>query len=173
MATKDGHGVHPLYPAVDHIECGNQSGSCQIVCYALNDVKGNLPHDCFEALRQAEAWSELMGKWQSSCHGAIFPLTLMANAVLPGGHGCLQARSDGERGAAHACRQGRVRAVRSTATASGTPATATFYLTRTSSTARGSTPTTASTGWMPAGARPTRFDATLGQGRDIRSPNQP
>jgi hypothetical protein len=29
---KGGKGVHPLYPAVDHIECGNVERGCQVVC---------------------------------------------------------------------------------------------------------------------------------------------
>src|SRR5579862_3857113 len=47
---KGGLGVHPAYPAVDHLEPGNDTWGYQIVRYALNDVKGHMPFDCFEAL---------------------------------------------------------------------------------------------------------------------------
>jgi len=62
---KGGLGVHPLYPAVDHIECGSGERGHQIVCYALNDVKGHVPFDCFEALKGTEPWKELMQRWRS------------------------------------------------------------------------------------------------------------
>jgi len=58
-----GRGSHPLYPAVDHIDPGNSAGGYQIVCYALNDLKGHLPYDCFEALRSTDAWKKLMEAW--------------------------------------------------------------------------------------------------------------
>lgn len=50
-----GRGCHPLSPAVDHIDPGNPKGGFQIVCYALNDLKGHLPLDCFKALRRTGA----------------------------------------------------------------------------------------------------------------------
>jgi hypothetical protein len=59
-----GRGCHPLYPAVDHIDPGNPHGGHQIVCYALNDLKGHLPFDCFEALKLTEAWKKLMAQWR-------------------------------------------------------------------------------------------------------------
>lgn len=59
-----GRGCHPLYPAVDHIDPGNPHGGHQIVCYALNDLKGHLPFDCFEALKVTAAWKSLMAKWR-------------------------------------------------------------------------------------------------------------
>jgi hypothetical protein len=62
--VKDGAGCHPLYPAVDHIDPGNPDGGYQIVCYALNDLKGHLPVDCFQALTQTEAWGRLMAAWR-------------------------------------------------------------------------------------------------------------
>ena len=61
---KGGLGCHPLSPAVDHIDPGNPSGGHQIVCYALNDLKGHLPTDCFNALRKTEAWKKLMQRWK-------------------------------------------------------------------------------------------------------------
>ena len=61
---KDGQGCHPLYPAVDHIDPGNRDGGFQIVCYALNDLKGHLPLDCFNALIATDAWRRLMQDWK-------------------------------------------------------------------------------------------------------------
>lgn len=60
----NGPGCHPLYPAVDHVDPGNPCGGFQIVCYALNDLKGHLPMDCFEALRATAAWKTLMVAWK-------------------------------------------------------------------------------------------------------------
>jgi len=51
---KGGHGCHPLSPAVDHIDPGNPSGGFQIICYALNDLKGHPPLECFDVLRLRE-----------------------------------------------------------------------------------------------------------------------
>ena len=59
-----GKGCHPLYPAVDHIDPGNPDGGHQIVCYALNDLKGHLPFDCFYALTQTNEWRSLMDRWR-------------------------------------------------------------------------------------------------------------
>jgi hypothetical protein len=53
-----------LSPAVDHIDPGNRDGGVQLVCYALNDLKGHLPVDCFEALRETQAWGRLMDAWR-------------------------------------------------------------------------------------------------------------
>lgn len=57
-------GCHPLYATLDHCSPGSQSHGYQIVCYALNDLKGHLPFDCFLALVQTEAWKHLMGAWR-------------------------------------------------------------------------------------------------------------
>ncbi len=59
-----GRGCHPLYPAVDHKDPGNPHGGHQIVCYALNDLKGHLPPDCFCALQRTKAWKRLMTCWR-------------------------------------------------------------------------------------------------------------
>jgi len=61
---KGGRGCHPLSPAVDHVDPGNAKGDFQLICYALNDLKGHLPPDCFNALRQADAWKQLMAAWK-------------------------------------------------------------------------------------------------------------
>jgi hypothetical protein len=62
--VKGGRGCHPLSPAVDHIDPGNPRGGYQIICYALNDLKGHLPQDCFEALVRTEPWQALMAQWR-------------------------------------------------------------------------------------------------------------
>ena len=56
--------MHPLYPAVDHRECGNPERGYDIVCYALNDVKGHMPFECFEALKRTMAWKAFMQRWR-------------------------------------------------------------------------------------------------------------
>ncbi len=61
---KDGPGCHPLSPAVDHKDPCDPKSGFQIVCYALNDLKGHLPVDCFDALSSSNAWKELMRKWK-------------------------------------------------------------------------------------------------------------
>ena len=63
-AIAEGEGCHPLYAAVDHIDPGNPKGGHQIICYALNDLKGHLPVECFEALKGTEAWRDLMRRWR-------------------------------------------------------------------------------------------------------------
>lgn len=61
---KGGKGCHPLAPAVDHVDPGNEAGERQIICYALNDVKGHLPLECFKALIETTAWKALMAEWR-------------------------------------------------------------------------------------------------------------
>ena len=84
---RDGQGCHPLYPAVDHIDPGNRSGGFQIVCYALNDLKGHLPLDCFNALVETDAWKRLMKRWAeqaalNSNDRASFKRLLRPNATV-------------------------------------------------------------------------------------------
>lgn len=62
--VKGGLGCHPLSPAVDPVDPGNPDGGHQLVCYALNDLKGHLPVDCFQALTQTSAWMRLMDSWR-------------------------------------------------------------------------------------------------------------
>lgn len=83
---KGGLGVHPLYPAVDHIECGNQERGCQIVCYALNDVKGHLPFDCFEALRATKPWEEFMRRWRLQAENNPYNREAFTSLVFPNGN---------------------------------------------------------------------------------------
>ena len=59
-----GRGCHPLSPAVDHVDPGNPDGEVQLVCYALNDVKGHLPLECFKALQKTAPWKALMDTWK-------------------------------------------------------------------------------------------------------------
>lgn len=66
---KDGKGVHPLYAAVDHVSPGDSS-EFQLVCYALNDLKGHLPKDCFMALAKTKPWRRLMRKWKQQSERA-------------------------------------------------------------------------------------------------------
>jgi len=64
-----GKGCHPLYASVDHKDPGNPD--CQIVCYALNDLKGHLPLNCFNALKETIEWRSLMKRWkQAACNPA-------------------------------------------------------------------------------------------------------
>lgn len=63
--VRAGRGCHPLSPAVDHVDPGNHTGPRQIICYALNDLKGHLPTDCFEALVDTKSWDRLMKAWRA------------------------------------------------------------------------------------------------------------
>lgn len=63
-STADGIGCHPLYAALDHSAPGSDAQGHQVVSYALNDLKGHLPHDCFLALVQTPAWQSLMTEWR-------------------------------------------------------------------------------------------------------------
>lgn len=81
-----GRGCHPLYPAVDHKDPGNPAGDFQIVCYALNDLKGHLPPDCFKALTKTKAWKNLMQRWAGQARNGrnereAFKRLLRPNAV--------------------------------------------------------------------------------------------
>jgi hypothetical protein len=59
-----GLGCHSLCPAVDHIDPSNPNSDVQIICHRLNDLKGFMPLDCFNALRATEPWKTLMYKWK-------------------------------------------------------------------------------------------------------------
>jgi hypothetical protein len=59
-----GAGCHPLYAALDHCAPGSDDKGHQIVCYDLNDLKGQLRYDCFEDLRTTPSWQRLMEKWR-------------------------------------------------------------------------------------------------------------
>jgi len=61
---KNGPGCHPLCASVDHKDPGNPRGGYQVICYALNDLKGHLPTECFGALCRTDAWKSLMQKWR-------------------------------------------------------------------------------------------------------------
>lgn len=63
--VRGARGCHPLSPAVDHVDPGNNSGRRQLVCYALNDLKGHLPVDCFDALQKTDPWIRLMEAWRA------------------------------------------------------------------------------------------------------------
>ena len=83
---KDGLGVHPLSPAVDHIECGTGERGYQIVCYALNDVKGHIPFDCFEALARTEPWMDLMRRWSSQAASDPLNREAFRKLIFPRGN---------------------------------------------------------------------------------------
>jgi hypothetical protein len=59
-----GKGCHPLYAALDHKDPGNPNGGFQIICCAINDLKGHLPLDCFNDLEKTPAWQSLMERWR-------------------------------------------------------------------------------------------------------------
>src|ERR1700694_4135578 len=83
---KGGLGVHPLYPAVDHIECGNRERGHQIICYALNDVKGHMPFECLEALKHTEPWKELMLRWNTLAQNEPFNREAFRKLISPNGN---------------------------------------------------------------------------------------
>jgi len=57
-------GSHPIYAALDHCAPGSRSDGFQVVSYALNDLKGHLPLDCFRELTQTPSWQRLMAAWR-------------------------------------------------------------------------------------------------------------
>ncbi|HSS47464.1 MAG TPA: hypothetical protein VLX28_00830, partial [Thermoanaerobaculia bacterium] len=48
----------------DHCAPGCDNRGHEIVCYDLNDLKGHLPFECFKALRDTDAWLDLMSRWR-------------------------------------------------------------------------------------------------------------
>lgn len=60
-----GKGCHPLTPALDHIDPSNPDGGFQIVCYALNDLKGHLRTELFNVLLVSDSWAKMMQEWRS------------------------------------------------------------------------------------------------------------
>jgi hypothetical protein len=62
--TRGGAGCHPLYAALDHSAPGTHVHGLQIVSYALNDLKGHLPLDCFRDLIKTPSWRRLMSAWR-------------------------------------------------------------------------------------------------------------
>ena len=79
----NGPGCHPLYPAVDHIDPGNPKGGFQIICYALNDLKGHLPLDCFLALSETKAWKNLMQAWKEQAERDPRDRSALMRLLLP------------------------------------------------------------------------------------------
>ena len=63
-STPGGPGCHPLYAALDHCAPGSRYHGIQIVSYALNDLKGHLPLDCFISLSRTPSWQRLMKEWR-------------------------------------------------------------------------------------------------------------
>jgi len=64
-ALKDGRGCHALYAALDHTKPSSDDEGHSLVCYALNDIKGHLPYECFVALQTTDAWGDFMQKWRT------------------------------------------------------------------------------------------------------------
>jgi len=60
-----GLGCHPLCATLDHTAPRSDHEGHQIISYALNDLKGHLPYDCFVALAQTPAWLMLMEAWRA------------------------------------------------------------------------------------------------------------
>lgn len=58
-------GSHPLYAVLDHCKPGSNSAGHQIICSALNHVKGHTPLFLFEALQETDAWQKLMRDWRN------------------------------------------------------------------------------------------------------------
>jgi hypothetical protein len=63
-STADGTGCHPLYAALDHSAPASDAQGHQIVCFALNDLKGHLPYNLFLALVRTTEWQRLMTEWR-------------------------------------------------------------------------------------------------------------
>ena len=59
-----GHSQHPIYAVVDHSSPGTDSHGYQIVSNDLNDLKGHLNPELFDALRRTNAWMLLMERWR-------------------------------------------------------------------------------------------------------------
>jgi len=78
-----GHGCHPLSPAIDHIDPGNPHSGVQIVCYALNDMKGHLPADCVKALTKTVTWQKLMKAWREQAQGDPSDREAFARLIRP------------------------------------------------------------------------------------------
>ena len=78
--------MHPLYPAVDHIQCGTKERGHQIVCYALNDVKGHLPFDCFEALKQYRAMERVNAAMEFTGRERPTPPGSFKRLIFPNGN---------------------------------------------------------------------------------------
>lgn len=62
-SKKGGEGCHPLYAAVDHVKPGDGETDFQIICYDLNDLKGHLPFNLFNALRKTKEWFNFINDW--------------------------------------------------------------------------------------------------------------
>ncbi len=71
-ATAENRGCHPFSASLDHIKPDSDEEGHEIVCYILNDIKGQLPAPCFRALQGTKAWKGLMAKlhdqWKKDPH---------------------------------------------------------------------------------------------------------
>jgi len=78
-----GKGSHPLYATVDHVSPGNPKAGFQLICFALNDLKGHLPLACFKALSKTKAWQELMRKWKQQAQKNPNDRDTFGNLIRP------------------------------------------------------------------------------------------
>lgn len=64
-------GCHALYATVDHKSPSKKNDKnvskddVQIICYAINDMKGHLPKRLFESILKTEAWQIFIAGWKS------------------------------------------------------------------------------------------------------------
>jgi hypothetical protein len=63
--VKGGQSQHPIYAVVDHRSPGSDSLGHQIVSNDLNDLKGHLNPELFDALRRTKEWKRLMRRWRA------------------------------------------------------------------------------------------------------------
>lgn len=63
---KKGKGCHALYASVDHIipNGDNSLENLQLVCYAINDLKGHMPNKLFSVIKNSDEWKEFKDGWQ-------------------------------------------------------------------------------------------------------------
>jgi hypothetical protein len=64
-----GH-CNPIYAVVDHISPSDKGtridsiDEVQILCFAINDMKGNIPKKLFETLIKTNEWEKFVGDWK-------------------------------------------------------------------------------------------------------------
>ena len=65
-------GCHPFSASLHHTKPYSDEAGHEIVCYILNDIKGQMPPSCFRVLKKTRAWQDLMAKlydqWRKDRH---------------------------------------------------------------------------------------------------------
>jgi 5-methylcytosine-specific restriction endonuclease McrA len=68
--AEPGKGVHPLYAAIDHIHPKDKGKrkpemkDIQLLCYAINDMKGHIPPRLFDLITGDNTeWKQFKRKW--------------------------------------------------------------------------------------------------------------